>query len=101
MFVKDFNQHYPDWMQRKNLSEINRDVLKEEIQKYVLELNTLERTNFKVRESGKALREAFAAKIEAFKPYLPVICDLKNPGMKDRHWEELTARLKIKLTRHL
>jgi dynein heavy chain len=54
-----------------------------------------------VKESGNALREAFAAKIEAFRPYLPVITDLKNPGMKDRHWEELTLRLKIKLTRHL
>ena len=31
MFVMDFNKHYPDWMHRKTLFEINRDSLKEEI----------------------------------------------------------------------
>lgn len=28
-------------------------------------------------------------KIEAFKPYIPLIQGLRNPGMRSRHWEQV------------
>ncbi|XP_030585284.1 LOW QUALITY PROTEIN: dynein heavy chain 1, axonemal-like [Archocentrus centrarchus] len=34
-------------------------------------------------------------KIEDFRPYVPLIQGLRNPGMKSRHWEILSERIQI------
>ena len=33
------------------------------------------------------------SQIEAFKPYVPLIQGLRNPGMRQRHWEQLSQDL--------
>ncbi|KAI9209204.1 dynein heavy chain and region D6 of dynein motor-domain-containing protein, partial [Polychytrium aggregatum] len=35
--------------------------------------------------------------MDQFKPYLPLIQALRNPGMRDRHWDKLSEDLGIKL----
>ncbi|KAJ3111551.1 Dynein heavy chain 1, axonemal [Phlyctochytrium bullatum] len=35
--------------------------------------------------------------MEEFKPYLPLIQALRNPGMRDRHWDRLSEELNIKI----
>ncbi|KAJ3214893.1 Dynein heavy chain 1, axonemal [Dinochytrium kinnereticum] len=35
--------------------------------------------------------------MEEFKPYLPLIQALRNPGMRDRHWDRLSEELTIKI----
>lgn len=37
------------------------------------------------------------SKIEDFRPYVPLIQGLRNPGMKSRHWEMLSERTQIKV----
>lgn len=34
-------------------------------------------------------------KIEEFRPYIPLIQGLRNPGMRNRHWEMLSEEIKI------
>ncbi|XP_029455356.1 dynein heavy chain 1, axonemal [Rhinatrema bivittatum] len=36
-------------------------------------------------------------KIEDFKPYIPLIQGLRNPGMRDRHWELLSDQVQINI----
>ncbi|XP_062252615.1 dynein axonemal heavy chain 1 [Platichthys flesus] len=36
-------------------------------------------------------------KIEDFRPYIPLIQGLRNPGMKNRHWEMLSERIDMKV----
>nr|XP_033782541.1 dynein heavy chain 1, axonemal isoform X1 [Geotrypetes seraphini]XP_033782544.1 dynein heavy chain 1, axonemal isoform X1 [Geotrypetes seraphini]XP_033782545.1 dynein heavy chain 1, axonemal isoform X1 [Geotrypetes seraphini]XP_033782546.1 dynein heavy chain 1, axonemal isoform X1 [Geotrypetes seraphini]XP_033782547.1 dynein heavy chain 1, axonemal isoform X1 [Geotrypetes seraphini] len=36
-------------------------------------------------------------KIEDFKPYIPLIQGLRNPGMRDRHWQMLSDQIHIKV----
>ncbi|XP_054262356.1 dynein axonemal heavy chain 1-like [Macrosteles quadrilineatus] len=38
--------------------------------------------------------------IDQFKPYMPLILAVRNPGMRQRHWEDLTEKtgIKIKMT---
>ena len=35
--------------------------------------------------------------MDEFKPYLPLIQALRNPGMRDRHWERLSDDLGMKI----
>uniref|UniRef100_A0A8C9M054 Dynein axonemal heavy chain 1 n=1 Tax=Piliocolobus tephrosceles TaxID=591936 RepID=A0A8C9M054_9PRIM len=35
------------------------------------------------------------ARIEEFKPYIPLIQGLRNPGMRNRHWETLSNQINI------
>jgi hypothetical protein len=37
------------------------------------------------------------AEMDVFRPFLPVVTSLRNPGMRDRHWEALTADLGMPL----
>lgn len=34
-------------------------------------------------------------KIEEFRPYIPLIQGLRNPGMRNRHWDMLSEEIKI------
>ncbi|XP_028430624.1 dynein heavy chain 1, axonemal isoform X1 [Perca flavescens] len=36
-------------------------------------------------------------KIEDFSPYIPLIQGLRNPGMRNRHWEMLSERIEMKV----
>lgn len=35
--------------------------------------------------------------IEEFKPFIPLIQGLRNPGMRNRHWEQLSEELGISI----
>ena len=37
--------------------------------------------------------QMYRAKMEEFTPMLPMILALRNPGMRDRHWEDLSQKL--------
>ncbi|XP_023393798.1 dynein heavy chain 1, axonemal [Pteropus vampyrus] len=37
------------------------------------------------------------ARIEEFKPYIPLIQGLRNPGMRNRHWEQLSSEININI----
>lgn len=34
-------------------------------------------------------------RIEEFRPYIPLIQGLRNPGMRNRHWEMLSEQIQI------
>lgn len=36
-------------------------------------------------------------RIEEFRPYIPLIQGLRNPGMRNRHWEMLSKEIKISI----
>ena len=35
------------------------------------------------------------SKIEDFRPYIPLIRGLRNPGMRSRHWQMLSERIQM------
>ncbi|GLI62391.1 hypothetical protein VaNZ11_005010 [Volvox africanus] len=41
--------------------------------------------------------EVVRAEVEGFKKFVPLVQALRNPGMRDRHWEQLSSALGFKL----
>ena len=99
-FIRDFERHFPKWM-RGPLGELDRDAVTDEITLYATELGRMERTQMKEQVSGLELVRALSAKVSDFKPYLPVIRNLRNPGLKERHWDDLISQTGIHLTKQL
>jgi hypothetical protein len=43
-----------------------------------------------------SIAEQIRAELEEFKPNLPLIVGLRNPGMRDRHWDVITELVRGK-----
>ncbi|CAD2219005.1 dynein heavy chain, axonemal [Angomonas deanei] len=52
---------------------------------------------FKDKTATLNIVEELREKIEAFKPWVPIITSLRHPGMKERHWKGLSEKLNMKL----
>ncbi|XP_049589438.1 dynein axonemal heavy chain 1 [Syngnathus scovelli] len=52
---------------------------------------------FKDKPDCKMVAELIRAKIEEFRPYVPLIQGLRNPGMRMHHWESLSDTIGIKV----
>lgn len=48
---------------------------------------------FKDVPGCRAIAEEVLGWVEEFKPYLPLIQALRNPGMRERHWQSLSTKL--------
>ena len=35
--------------------------------------------------------------VEEFRPYIPLIAALRSSGMRDRHWDDLSAELRVRV----
>lgn len=56
-----------------------------------------EKIDFREKRHTAAIAAELRGLYEGFKPYLPLICDLRNPGLKPRHWENIAEVTGIEL----
>ena len=87
-FIQDFTLKYPVYMSGP-LCNLNRDVVALENNTYLLESARMEKSAFKDNPAALKVVKAFMAKVNLFKPYIPIIKIFNNPGMKERHWQEI------------
>jgi dynein heavy chain len=99
-FVRDFHYHLPRWM-RGPMHDLDREAITEEVTTYLSEINVMERGQLKHDAASLKVARELRAEVSKFKPYLPIIYSLRNPGLRDRHWEELKEKTKIKLVKNL
>ena len=45
-------------------------------------------------EDCHGIAKQIKQEMEDFRPFMPVVTALRNPGMRDRHWDELSSTLK-------
>ncbi|XP_051667332.1 dynein axonemal heavy chain 1 [Manacus candei] len=102
--TKEFQPYYDlwttvsDWM-NWNESWMNDSLVKieaEELEKNVNDsLKTMQRCvkQFKDSPDCQGVAMSFRDKIEEFKQYVPLIQGLRNPGMRERHWEMLSNKI--------
>lgn len=99
-YARDFHYHYPAWM-KGNMSDLDRDAISDEVELFITELTKLERTTFKTQPAGLLLAQNLIQKVNDFKPYIPLIRFLRNPGLRERHWETIQARTGLEIPKEL
>ncbi|KAM8934175.1 dynein axonemal heavy chain 7 [Pelodytes ibericus] len=85
----EFNTKYKTWMEG-SYSSVNPDLVEQDVGNYWRVLYKLERT-FHELPNALLLTSKIKAKVEEFKEYLPLIQIVCNPGLRDRHWDAMSA----------
>eukprot|EP01033_Poteriospumella_lacustris_P000280 gene286-182_t len=78
--------------------ELDADLVENSVNVLLKNLNkaakTLERSNL---PQCAAIATQVRDEVDVFRPKVPLITCLRNPGMRDRHWQELATKLAIHL----
>jgi dynein heavy chain len=83
-----FQTEYTKWMNGPF-----KDLVAEEVEESV---NSMYRTMFKLSKTyadlnvPKKVAENVKTKLDKFKTYLPLVSVLRNPGLRERHWKQMT-----------
>ena len=97
-YIRDFEDRLPKWYDDR-IFTLHRDAIGTEIITCVNELGKLERTILKNDPAALKLIKHLLAKLNQFRPYLPIIKCVNNPGMKERHWIEFRNQTGIDLVK--
>ncbi|XP_071822297.1 dynein axonemal heavy chain 7-like isoform X1 [Apostichopus japonicus] len=84
----EFNTKHKEWMEGQ-LHEVDPDQVEADVGNYWRTLYKLEKT-FSDNPSAKKIAERVKDKVDAFKENIPIVSVLCNPGLRDRHWEQLS-----------
>lgn len=78
--------------------ELDSDLVESSVNVLLKNLNksakSLERSNL---PQCASIASQVRDEVDVFRPKVPLITALRNPGMRDRHWNELATKLNIKL----
>lgn len=76
------------WM-KGPLVDIDRDLLTKDIIDTSARLLQLGRVDFKERRAIAQVAFDLRKLYDSFRPYLPLVCALRSPHLKSRHWESI------------
>ena len=83
-----------------NLVSLNSEALTNEVVESWKDLFKMEKTTFKLVPHLLKVTTAVRKEYEKFKPYLPLINDLRNQALKPRHWTQLSFIMKTEGEEH-
>ncbi|XP_069500104.1 dynein axonemal heavy chain 1 [Ambystoma mexicanum] len=93
--VSDWVRWYDSWM-NDPLSTIDAEQLEKNVTESYKILHKCVK-QFKDIPACQEVAQEFKDKIEDFKPYIPLFQGLRNPGMRNRHWEMLSEQINMNI----
>jgi dynein heavy chain len=93
----DWTTQYPVWMEGPFL-EVNKSEVEDSCAAWMLSLKKL-RNQFGDKELPEPQRaaETFLARLHAFESVVPLIVQLRNPGLRTRHWATISEKTGLAL----
>ncbi|XP_065834129.1 dynein axonemal heavy chain 7-like [Oscarella lobularis] len=89
--IVEFQTKHREWLDGV-FEKIDPDVVESDVGNMWRTLYKLEKT-FSETPLPKQMAEKTKRKVEDFKEHLPLVAALCNPGLRDRHWEQLSAEV--------
>jgi dynein heavy chain len=105
--VKQFNPYYKFWEYASNLKykylenlekpleEIVKTQFTVEINEVYNDLFKMEKSDFKIAPHMMSMSKKLRERYGELRPYVPLVADLKNESMKNRHWKDILSILKM------
>lgn len=87
--LKDWNKKSYYWMNGA-FQDLDAEKIDEEIQNMWRTLYKLSKSFGNDCNGPKKLSDNYRTRIDRFKEHLPIISCICNPGMKDRHWDQIS-----------
>ncbi len=84
----EFTNKYKEWTEGP-MSKVVPDVVDQDVNNYWRQLYKLER-QFQNQPVARKMAAKLRAKVDEFKEFLPLVTTLFNPGMRDRHWDQIS-----------
>lgn len=84
----DFNNKYKEWMEGP-MHNVNPDRVDSDVGNFWRQLYKLEK-GFNDLPNPKKIASKTKAKVEEFKDHLPLVQTLFNPGLRERHWDQIS-----------
>ena len=94
--AREYFYYHETWMNGV-LGDIDREQLTSNVNNACLTLMKLEKIEFREFEITSEIALKLRKLYEGFKPYLPLIWDLRNPGLKQRHWKIIREKMDFEI----
>jgi dynein heavy chain len=85
------------WMSGRFI-DLNPDEVEREVEKYFVSINKAAKyfTRVDLKEQS-AISNLIKAQVTNFRPEVPLIVTLRNPGMRERHWQKIAEQLNVQI----
>ncbi|XP_075210784.1 dynein heavy chain 3, axonemal [Lycorma delicatula] len=93
--VLEFHQSYDKWYFGP-FKELDAEEIKETVENMWRVLYKLAKTLYDVPGS-KRVAEMVRAKVEKFRQFVPILQTICNPGIRERHWQQISDTIGIKI----
>ncbi|XP_033121083.1 dynein heavy chain 1, axonemal-like, partial [Anneissia japonica] len=95
MTASDWQKWYDSWM-NDPITSIDSEQCEKQVMDAFKTMHKCVKI-FKDIPAVQLIAEKVRSDIDDFKPFIPLIQGLRNPGMRSRHWELLSAELGFKI----
>eukprot|EP00906_Rhabdomonas_costata_P002297 RCo003671 len=86
--VYEFSQQYPQWHEGA-FQTLDAELIDSNVQNWTKTMHKLCKT-LKDEPPGQVALNV-KEKLEGFRPFVPLVHALRNPGLRDRHWKRISA----------
>lgn len=93
--AKEWTEIYQVWTQGKFV-DLDAEEVERSVERFNVTINKAAKF-FQKADMGEqsAIANQIKGQVSAFAPEVPMIVTLRNPGMRDRHWEKIASTLKV------
>ncbi|GBM99385.1 Dynein heavy chain 7, axonemal [Araneus ventricosus] len=87
-YAVDFAKKRREWLEG-SMYQVDPEVVEQEVMTLWRSLYKLEKT-FSDNPEPRKIAENVRSTVEKFKDYIPLVQTLCNPGLRDRHWDQIS-----------